>query len=152
MSRVLKAGGSGGSVETTKDTDTVQRLRVLYPAHAGTGRLKVETSFRDGFDPVDTALVDGVRTYKVSRLIGMKVSAFQDRTAARDLYDLRFLAENFRGEFAESDTATIAIAVANPDALHARFQRAFAYDGILNGVSLDENILELSDRFGGGDP
>ncbi len=74
--------------------------------------------------------MDGVRTYKVSRLIGMKVSAFQDRTAARDLYDLRFLAENFRGEFAESDTATIAIAVANPDALHARFQRAFADDDI----------------------
>jgi len=98
-------------VQATKDTDTVQRLRVLYPTLEGVGRLKVETSFRDGFDPADTVLVDGVRTYRVSRLIGMKVSAFLDRTAARDLYDLRFLAENFRSDFAASDAAALAAVV-----------------------------------------
>ena len=98
-------------MQATKDTDTVQRLRVLYPTLEGVGRLKVETSFRDGFDPADTVLVDGVRTYRVSRLIGMKVSAFLDRTAARDLYDLRFLAENFRSDFAASDAAALAAVV-----------------------------------------
>ena len=146
---MLAAGGRDGeSVQATKDTDTVQRLRVLYPTLEGVGRLKVETSFRDGFDPADTVLVDGVRTYRVSRLISMKVSAFLDRTAARDLYDLRFLAENFRSDFAASDAAALAAVVTNPDALHVRFQRAFEDDDILRGVSLDEVILDLSDRFG----
>ncbi len=149
ISRVLVArGGDGGSVETTKDTDTVQRLRILYPVLEGMGRLKVETSFRDGFGPADTVLVDGLRTYRVSRLIGMKVAAFTDRTAARDLYDLRFLAENFRGDFSVPDAAVMSAAVANPDMLRGRFQHAFEDDDILSGVSLDEIILDLSDRFG----
>lgn len=150
IGRVLAAGGGdGGSVQATKDTDVVQRLRVLYPALDGTGRLKVETSYRDGFDPADTVLVDGVRTYRVSRLVGMKVSAFLDRTTARDLYDLRFLAKNFRDDFSASDSAMMATAVADPDALHGRFHDAFEDDDILRDVSLDEVILDISERFGG---
>lgn len=148
IARILAAGGGQGTVETTKDTDTVQRLRVLYEGAGGPGRLKVETSYRDGFDPAETVLVDGVRTYRASRLIGMKVDAFLDRTAARDLYDLRFLAERHRGEFSERDADAMRKAVSGLDALRGRFRLAFEEDDILNGVSLDEVILDLSERFG----
>lgn len=148
IARVLAAGGGrDAAVEATKDTNTVQRLRVLYEGAGGPGRLKVETSYRDGFDPAETVLVDGVRTYRASRLIGMKVDAFLDRTAARDLYDLRFLAERHRGEFSERDAAAMRQAVSDLDALRGRFRLAFEEDDILNGVSLDEVILDLSERF-----
>lgn len=146
IARVLAAGGQG-TVEATKDTDTVQRLRILYQGAGGPGRLKVETSYRDGFDPAETVLVDGVRTYRVASLIGMKVSAFLDRTAARDLYDLRYLAEKFRADFSVEAEAAMAKAVADLDALRDRFRLAFEEDDILNGVSLDEVVLDLAERF-----
>ncbi len=83
----------------------------------------------------------------MSRLIGIKVPAFLDRTTARDLYDLRFLAERHRGDFSGPDAGAMKTAVADLDALRDRFRLAFEEDDILHGASLDEVVLDLAERF-----
>ena len=56
--------------------------------------LKVELSFRNIPQADDIEIVDGIRTYKIPALFDQKMNAADDRTKARDLYDLGFLAES----------------------------------------------------------
>jgi predicted nucleotidyltransferase component of viral defense system len=47
-------------IRIAKDTDTVQRYKILYHTVEGAGNLKVETSYRTGFQASDVILIDGI--------------------------------------------------------------------------------------------
>ena len=54
-------------------------------------------SYRTGFDEVDLAEINSIKTYKIPRLIGQKLRALEGHTTARNLYDVAFLAERYSG-------------------------------------------------------
>ena len=57
--------------------------------------MKVEVSFRQEPTAGDIATVDGIRSYKAPALFDQKMKAAADRTKARDLFDLGFLAATY---------------------------------------------------------
>jgi predicted nucleotidyltransferase component of viral defense system len=118
------------ALKRTKDTSTVQRYRLEYRTQASEGRLKIEISFRDAIVPADVIQRRGIRTYLPSRLIQQKLSAFENRTAARDLYDLCFLARHYRGDFSKEALLKARELMYDLNAVEARFRPAFDEDDL----------------------
>jgi predicted nucleotidyltransferase component of viral defense system len=87
------------SLDVLKDTGFVTRYRLVYGTNLGDERLKIETSHRNKIDPDDVCLVNGIKTYKVEKLIGFKLLAAKERTVARDLYDIHFLVHQYPKAF-----------------------------------------------------
>ena len=60
--------------------------RLFYPV--ARGNLKVEISYRTGFKEFEVAQIDGIKTYRVARLIEQKLAALEaklaDVTARKD--------------------------------------------------------------------
>jgi len=54
--------------------------------------LKIEVSYRQGqqIDEDDVVTVDGIRTYRIEKLTGLKIDAFASRTKARDIFDVSY--------------------------------------------------------------
>lgn len=78
-------------IRVAKDTDTTQRFNVYYETALSKGKLKIEISYRDGFAGNDTVIINGIKTYRINKLIDQKISALTNRTTARDLYDVALL-------------------------------------------------------------
>ncbi len=114
----------------TKDTDTVQRYRIEYMMGGLEGRLKVEVSCRDPIAAEDVIERSGIRAYAVRRLIEQKLNALSGRTAARDLYDVHFLAKNHRAEFTTQNIDRLRRMIASVNDLEARFRPAFEEDDL----------------------
>lgn len=145
VERILSQKTKSHSVRTVKDTETVQRLKAHYTGVTSDRLLKIETSFRNPASEEETTVIDGIRTYSVQALIEQKISAFEHRTAARDLYDLSFLARQYGEHFSASSIQKLAALTANIDAVEQRFQDAFEEDEILDASRLMEIILQVTD-------
>ena len=131
-------------IRIVKDTDTVQRIKIRYKTPVATGNLKIEVSYRTGFDEVDLAEINGIKTYKIPRLIEQKLRALEGRTTARDLYDVAFLAERYSASFSPNARADAKRIVSDLNTLESRFRPAFEADDIFSGhTNVDEVILRL---------
>lgn len=118
-------------ITRTKDTDTVQRYRLEYEYGGTLGRLKVEVSCRDAAAAADDVIqVAGVRTYRVSRLIEQKLNALENRTAARDLFDVHFLARQHAESFSSQSRERLRVLTADMNRLEGRFRPAFDEDDL----------------------
>lgn len=135
-------------IRIPKDTETVQRLNVYYETLKSKGKLKIETSYRDGFSDKDTVEINGIKTYKISKLIEQKISALKNRTTARDLYDVNFLISKYAEHFS-SEIKNILLEVAgNITTLESRFRIVFENDDIFaKDVSFDDILLNLSESI-----
>ena len=133
----------------TKDTDTVQRYRIEYAAAGSEGRLKVEISCRDTIHESDVTVRAGIRTWQASRLIAQKLKALAGRTAARDLYDIHFLAKNFRSEWTADSLARLRTLLSDVNSLESRFRPAFEEDDLFRDRSdlLSGLILEIQEAL-----
>lgn len=136
-------------ITRTKDTDTVQRYRIEYDAGGLQGRLKVEVSCRDEIAASDVIVRDGIRTYAVSRLIEQKLNALEGRTAARDLFDLSYLARRFRSEFTPAAAQRLRDSLADLNTLESRFRPAFDDDDLFRTQAdlLPALLLEMQDAM-----
>lgn len=83
------------------DTWKGQRYKAHYlnPEDHQDCLLKVELSFRTPPRSGDVHIVAGIRTYSLRALFDQKLRAANNRTKARDLFDLGFLAETYGDEF-----------------------------------------------------
>jgi predicted nucleotidyltransferase component of viral defense system len=135
------------TIKISKDTDTVQRLKIHYSKNGLERFLKIETSFRDPFQNEDTVIIDGIKTYQIKNLIDQKVNAMIGRTKARDLYDIDFLLRKYRGDFAESTIKKLSETVADINELEGRFYPAFKDDYILNESELDNLIIRITSNI-----
>jgi predicted nucleotidyltransferase component of viral defense system len=118
-------------ITRTKDTDTVQRYRLEYEFGSILGRLKVEVSCRDAAAAANDVIdVAGVRTYRVSRLIEQKINAFENRTAARDLFDVHFLARRHAEAFSSHARERLRELTSDINRLEGRFRPAFEEDDL----------------------
>ncbi len=145
----LRTQCQGLRITRTKDTDTVQRYRIEYAAGGIQGRLKVEVSCRDQIAADDVILRDGIRTYAVSRLIEQKLNALEGRTAARDLYDLSYLARSFRNDFSPAAEQRLRDSLADLNTLESRFRPAFEDDDLFRSQAemLPALLLEMQDAM-----
>ena len=137
-------------ITRTKDTDTVQRYRIEYECAAVQSRLKVEVSCRDAVADADVLVREAVRTYRIGRLIEQKTRAMENRTTARDLYDVHFLATHFRTEFGSDAITRLRALTADMNRLEGRFRPAFEEDDLFRDrVELVASlILELQSVLG----
>jgi predicted nucleotidyltransferase component of viral defense system len=130
LEQALSAGTLRHEITRTKDTATVLRYRVIYAVPEVEGRLKIEISFRDEIRESTVVSQKGIRTYIPAQLIRQKLGAFCGRTAARDLYDLHFLAARYHDQFDGECLVQLKAAFADLDQVEARFRPAFEDDDL----------------------
>lgn len=67
--------------------------------------LKVEFSYRQGrqIDEDDVVTVDGIRTYRLDKLTGLKIDALVNRVGARDIFDASFLLHRYPDQISDTD-------------------------------------------------
>ena len=144
LGAVLSRVTTEHDIRIVKDTDTVQRVKIRYKTRLATGNLKIEVSYRTGFEEVDLAEINGIKTYKIARLIEQKLRALEGRTTARDLYDVAFLTERYGASFSSDARHDAKRIVSDLNALESRFRPAFEADDIFSGqTNVDEVILRL---------
>ena len=101
--------------------------------------LKVELSFRTIPQANDIEAVDGIRTYKTPALFDQKMNAAEDRTKARDLYDLGFLAESYGDSFSTEQILRADRFSRHYKRLADRYRRAFQDDELLKSATTAED-------------
>ena len=127
-----------------KDTDTVKRYRVIYAEDVN---LKIETSLRGTPNDDDIIEIDGILTYKISKLIQQKLGALNGRTAARDLHDVIYLYENYLDDFGEQELEEIALLYNNQSSILEEYNAAYSEDTILSISNLLEDLSKLIDLY-----
>lgn len=138
--------------KNTKDTDTVTRYRLQYSgqgkrAHLS-GYLKIEISHRIAtIDPNAYLVHDGMCIATVGTIITHKMSAAitgdNPRTAARDLFDLAFLAQHHTRAFDVEQWDELSAFVGDPQAVIERYQPAFLDDPLLVDQNAEDIVLSL---------
>lgn len=139
-------------IDTLKNTDTVTRYRIRYESPQGRQSLKIEISYRQPFDENnDVLVIDGIRFASLPRIIDQKLQAAHDgehsRTRARDLYDLDFLAANYRDAFTPDLADRLSAFSKDPAALFDRYKPAFIEDEFsITDADLEELVLRLHEN------
>lgn len=107
-----------------KDSGTTQRCvgHYRHPESKTCERLKIETKIRKDIDPDRIEEVKGFRTYTLAHSYTQKITAFQNRVAARDLYDLEFLTRNYADQLTDTHVQTMRRETDNLDAVEQRFK------------------------------
>jgi len=104
--RIKKAARKTGvdvrEISIKKNTDTTKRYIVHYETDEGQHRLKIETSFRRPPKQSEVVEKDGLQMYAVDRILDQKLSALENRTTARDLCDVHFLATRYPEIFSQN--------------------------------------------------
>jgi len=133
------------SIDRTKDTPTVLRYRLVYESALGESRLKIETSLRT--TPTASQIIDGMKVYDLPTLIGQKLTALKNRTKARDLYDVYFLAKNYANLFTSDHHTQVLELISDLNGLEKRFKPAFEYDPILSRQDVSQIVILLSEAL-----
>ena len=114
-----------------------RRFNVHYiDPESGVDRLlKVELSFRTEPSPAEVVIQDGIRTYKIAALFDQKMNAADDRTKARDLYDLGFLVESHGDSLSTRQIRRADGFSKDYQGLATRYRRAFRKDPLLKDLT-----------------
>lgn len=147
VEKALSGVASSVIITRTKDSDTVQRYRVIYQVGESEGRLKIEVSCRDEISPQTIVEQDGIKTYRVATLASQKVRAFEGRTAARDIYDLHFLIRHHRGSLSEDVMERLRLSFGDLNQIEGRFRPAFEEDDLFRDRAemLSTLLLEIQE-------
>ena len=106
--------------------------------------MRVGLSFRKEPNPDDIAVVDGIRTYKIAALFEQKLKAATDRTKARDLFDLGYVAGTFGDELPTGHIQRAERFSRDYEGLAGRYASAFEEDKLLKGLTTaDDRVLEF---------
>lgn len=118
-----------------------RRFHVHYINHANNARrlLKVELSSRTVPQANDITVVDGIRSYKIPALFDQKLNAADDRTKARDLYDLGFLADSYGGRLSTEQILRADRFSRDYKGLADRYRKAFQVDILLRDRTTAED-------------
>ena len=114
-----------------------RRFHVYYINRASNAErlLKVELSSRTVPKANDIETVDGIRTYKIPALFDQKMNAADDRTKARDLYDLGFLADSYGDRLSTEQIMRADRFSRHYKSLAGRYRPAFQDDALLRDVT-----------------
>lgn len=136
------------SLDLLKDTDTVTRYRLVYNTPLSqSNRLKIEVSHRvqEAPDKMSYEIINGIKVYKLPTLIRQKLLALENRTTARDLYDVNFLVKNHKDSFLKENWVKLKLILSDLDSLEKRFTPAFEIDEILSTKDVSSILLNLNE-------
>lgn len=132
LDSVIKATPGIKSFVKHKDTETVLRYKVKLDADPSGKPLKIEVSFRET-KPEVMSEVNGIRVHGIRHLISQKILALSKRGAARDLFDVIFLAERYHDDFSDAEKDMLRKLYESLDQTFASFHEAFDEDPLLRG-------------------
>lgn len=101
--------------------------------------LKLEVSARSLPHPASVRIVNGIKVYSIAEIARQKLLAAQEddsrpyRTAARDLHDLAFIADQWTAELPQETLGQLEIFCSNPEHLLERYAEAYDDDPLLQG-------------------
>lgn len=134
------------SLKKVKDTATVQRYKIHYldPVNGQDLLLKIETSFREPPQAENIEVVNGIRTYAVDYMFDLKMDAAENRTEARDLYDLAHLMRVYGDYFSPVQIARAEAFSQDMGALISRYSESFNTDEVLKTrANIDDTVIAL---------
>lgn len=150
LNNLLKQCVDSYHLDIVKDTNTVQRLRIIYEKNNISLRLKVEISYRQTFSDEDFLIYQSngyfYKIFKIHKLIKQKINALQGRTRARDLYDLNFLVHNYLNDFPVDSLIILLNRISDIDTLEEEYKLAFVDDEVLEEVDLTNILLSLDTK------
>ena len=140
------------NINIKKDTDDVKRYILDYkkPDNEEIFKLKIEMSFRRKFDMAEADIINGKRIFKLPFLFDFKKSAFEGRTASRDLHDIVFIGKNYADILNAGQTDFIKGIYENLDQVINRYSEAYKEDPILKDrfvediISLEQIVIKKS--------
>ena len=129
------------SFKVLKKTEITHRCRAMFSAGETLPPLplKLEVSARSAPDPAAIRIVNGIKVYSITEIARQKLLAAQEddnhpyRTAARDLHDLAFIAEQWVAELPEDTLGQLEEFCSNPECLLERYAEAYNDDPLLQG-------------------
>lgn len=145
VERILSRHAATYEVKTVKETPTVQRLKSHYAGITGDRLLKIETSFRNPPADEHVKVIDGIRTYPIGELLEQKLNALENRTTARDIYDISFLTRSYPEAFTQESIDKLKAIMHDIDSVEQRFSEVFENDEILKFTSITEIILQITE-------
>lgn len=127
-------------INLKKHTDTVKKIIVTYGEYNTDKKenLKIEMSFRRGYQESETDIINNIRIYKLSFLFDFKKAAFEDRTVARDLHDIIFISKNYTDNINIEQAEFIKDIYKNMDMVFNRYFVAYKEDDILKDRFLED--------------
>lgn len=137
-------------IREKKDSSVAQRYDVDYHSKFGKDTLKIETSYRTPPQESDVQVVNGIRVYKLSKLIDQKLQTVQSRTKSRDLYDVAFLGTRHADQFSFKQADDFTKLVKEFRNLSEAFKDAFIDDGIMRSIGFESTLyrlIEAEERF-----
>ena len=132
------------SLKKVKDTATVQRYKIHYldPVDGQDRLLKVETSFRQQPKAESIEVVNGIRTYAVGYMFDLKMDAAENRTEARDLYDLAHLLREYGNQLSSVQIVRAEAFSHDMDGLVALYSSSFETDDVLKKLTnIDDTVI-----------
>lgn len=152
LTRAIRTGTAAASLSvealsTKKNTDTTPRHMLHYSQQAGTP-LKIEVSYRQGqqIDEDDVVQIDGVRTYCIDTLAGLKIDALVNRVKARYIFDTGFLLHRYPDVISDHDLLRIDQLI---DSIGLDdLEDIMRHDGILRDHDLAHVAVALVDNIG----
>lgn len=140
-----------------KKTETTHRCRPMFSAGEDLPPipLKIEISSRSTPAPESLRQINGIKVYSISEIARLKLlAAVEDdsrpyRTAARDLHDLAFIADQWEAELPADIVDQIETFFSDVEHLMERYADAYEEDTIICDRLYDDlSIIErwLSDR------
>ncbi len=140
------------NINIKKDTDDVKRYVLDYkkPDNEEIFKLKIEMSFRRKFDMAEADIINDKRIFKLPFLFDFKKSAFEGRTASRDLHDIVFIGKNYADILNAEQTDFIKGIYKNIDQVINRYSEAYKEDPILKDrfvediISLEQIVIKKS--------
>lgn len=134
------------SLKKVKDTTTVQRYKIHYldPTSGQDLLLKIETSFRQQPKIENIEIVNSIRTYTVGYMFDLKMDAAENRTEARDLYDLAHLLRMY-GDRLSSEQIFRAEAFSHDiNDIATRYASSFNTDDVLRTrANVNDTVISL---------
>ncbi|WP_208350157.1 nucleotidyl transferase AbiEii/AbiGii toxin family protein [Helicobacter pylori] len=126
-------------IHIKKDTDSVGRYMVRYATKDNKEEqtLKLEISYRDAPKESEVNVIEGMRIAKIERII-------DNKTKARDLFDLHFLAKHYEEHFNLDLASRLKDFSKDHDKLVSDYLVDVKLDALLNQImDLEETALEL---------
>lgn len=130
-----------------KDTKTVKRFLIHY---GGTKPLKIEVSYRNrAIDYArETNIINGIRVYKIDRILTMKLNAYSSRDKLRDLYDIVFIGNLLGAALSDDLYYLLKDTLSYKGLQQFDFLIKYQSDDLINNAELAENFLVLWDSLG----
>ena len=129
-------------VNIKKDTQTTKRVIVIFDDVS----IKLEVSLRDSNYSYDKKpFLNKMSIYTIDALSNMKLDAFENRTTARDLFDLGFILYEKHNELTPKTKERFLKTFKDVDFIDLLLSResAFKEDSILSESDLFESITRL---------